>query len=249
MSQRLTNKIALITGGSSGIGLATAKLFAKEGATVIISGRRQKELDQAAREIGHNSVAIPCDVTKVTELGNLFAEIKQKYGHLDIVFANAGALRINTVEDTTEEEYSQVFDTSVKGSIFTVQKALPLLSNGASIILNSAAIANQGIQGLALNSAAKAAVRSLARTLTMELKDRNIRVNVVSPGSVVTPILDAAGITMDTANKITDGGAKIPMGRPGTADEIAQAVLFLASDDSSYITGIDLAVDGGQAQV
>jgi len=236
MSQRLTNKIALITGGSSGIGLATAKLFAKEGATVIISGRRQKELDQAAREIGHNS-------------GNLFAEIKQKYGHLDIVFANAGALRINTVEDTTEEEYSQVFDTSVKGSIFTVQKALPLLSNGASIILNSAAIANQGIQGLALNSAAKAAVRSLARTLTMELKDRNIRVNVVSPGSVVTPILDAAGITMDTANKITDGGAKIPMGRPGTADEIAQAVLFLASDDSSYITGIDLAVDGGQAQV
>lgn len=248
MNQKLAHKIALITGGSSGIGLATAKLFAKEGATVIISGRRQKELDKAILEIGHD-IAIPCDVTVVAELSNLFEEIKQKYGRLDVVFANAGALRITTVEDTSEEDYDQVFGTSVKGSIFTVQKALPLLSNGASIILNSAAIATQGIKGLALNSAAKAAVRSLARTLTMELKDRDIRVNAVSPGSVVTPLLDAAGITMEKANTITDGGATIPMERPGTADEIAQAVLFLASADSSYITGIDLAVDGGQAQV
>ncbi len=245
----LVDKIALITGGSSGIGLATAKRFALEGAQVIITGRRQDELDRAVAEIGNDSIAIRSDVTSVAELEALFDKIGDTYGRVDMVFANAGSLRISEVKNVSESEYDQVFGSSVKGAIFTVQKALPLMQSGGVIILVSAAIAQQGIKGLGLNAAAKSAVRSLARTLTAELSGQGIRVNTLSPGTIATPLLSASGMSLERANEITDGGAPIPMGRVGTVEEAAAAALFLASSDSSYITGIDLAVDGGQAQI
>jgi NAD(P)-dependent dehydrogenase (short-subunit alcohol dehydrogenase family) len=249
MSSKLQGKIALITGGGSGIGLATAKTFAAEGAKVIIVGRRKAELASAAQSLGDNTTALMADITDLASLDWLFAEVKTRFGRLDIVFANAGVLHIGELATITEKDYHRVLDTNLKGTLFTVQKALPLLAEGASVILNAAAIASKGVRGLALNAAAKSAVRSLARTLTAELADRHIRVNALSPGSIATPILDAARISLDDANSITKGGAPIPMGRVGSAEELAAAVLFLASDESSYITGIDLAVDGGQAQV
>jgi len=249
MSGNLQGKIAVITGGSSGIGLAAAKLLSKEGAAVTIVGRRESELQAAAKEIGGDVSIFAADVTKPDDLKRLAQELTDSGKHVDIVFANAGVLHIGRLESITEADYYRVFDTSVKGALFTVQALSPLLSNGASVILNAAAIAGKGITGLALNAAAKSGVRSLARTLAAEFAERSIRVNALSPGSVVTPILEAAQIDMQEANEITKGGAPIALQRPGTVEEIANAVLFLASDASSYITGIDLPVDGGQAQL
>jgi NAD(P)-dependent dehydrogenase (short-subunit alcohol dehydrogenase family) len=247
---KLKGKIALITGGNSGIGLATAKQFVDEGAYVFISGRRDRELAAAVKEIGQNVSGVQGDVSNLGDLDRLFAQIKREKGKLDIVFANAGAARFARLGTITEELFDSIFNTNVKGLLFTVQKALPLLPDGASIILNSSVVGSKGLSMNSVYSATKAAVRSFARTWTTDLKDRRIRVNAVSPGSIDTPGLSdllASSEAGDQRKKMII--AAVPLGRLGTPDEIAKAVVFLASDDSSYITGIELFVDGGFAQV
>jgi NAD(P)-dependent dehydrogenase (short-subunit alcohol dehydrogenase family) len=247
---KLEGKIALITGGNSGIGLATAKQFVNEGAYVFISGRRDRELAAAVKEIGRNVSGVQGDVSNLGDLDRLFAQIKREKGKLDIVFANAGAARFARLGTITEELFDSIFNANVKGLLFTVQKALPLLPDGASIILNSSVVGSKGLSMNSVYSATKAAVRSFARTWTTDLKDRRIRVNAVSPGSIDTPGLSdllASSEAGDQRKKMII--TAVPLGRLGTPDEIAKAVVFLASDDSSYITGIELFVDGGFAQV
>ncbi|MGZ4978460.1 MAG: glucose 1-dehydrogenase [Methylobacter sp.] len=247
---KLSGKIAVITGGNSGIGLATAKLFANEGATVVITGRRQAELDAAVAEIGSNAVGIQGDVSKLADLDKLYAEVKNQFGHIDIVFANAGIAELAPIGLITEEHFDKVFGINVKGLLFTVQKALPLLVDGGSIILNSSAANTLALEGFAVYSATKAAVRSFARTWTNELKERKIRVNVVSPGPVETPIFDKMGLSEQQIDEFgTNIATQVPLGRFGRPEEIAQAVLFLASSDSSYVAGVDLYVDGGMVAV
>jgi NAD(P)-dependent dehydrogenase (short-subunit alcohol dehydrogenase family) len=247
---KLEGKIALITGGNSGIGLAAAKQFVNEGAYVFISGRRDRELAAAVKKIGRNVSGVQGDVSNLGDLDRLFAQIKREKGKLDIVFANAGAARFARLGTITEEFYDSIFNTNVKGLLFTVQKALPLLPDGASIILNSSVVGSKGLSMNSVYSATKAAVRSFARTWTTDLKDRRIRVNAVSPGSIDTLGLSdllASSEAGDQRKKMIV--TAVPLGRLGTPDEIAKAVVFLASDDSSYITGIELFVDGGFAQV
>jgi NAD(P)-dependent dehydrogenase (short-subunit alcohol dehydrogenase family) len=247
---KLEGKIALITGGNSGIGLATAKQFVNEGAYVFITGRREPELAAAVREIGKNVTGVQGDVSNLGDLDRLFAQIKREKGRLDIVFANAGFARYAALGSITEELYDSTFDINVKGVLFTVQKALPLLSDGASIILNASIVASKGFSSNSVYSATKAAVRSFGRTWTTDLKDRRIRVNAVSPGSIDTPGLSdlLASSEVGEQRKAMISNA-VPLGRFGTPDEIAKAVVFLASDDASYITGTELFVDGGIAQV
>jgi NAD(P)-dependent dehydrogenase (short-subunit alcohol dehydrogenase family) len=247
---RLEGKIALITGGNSGIGLATAKQFVNEGAHVYISGRRDTELAAAVKEIGKNVTGIQGDVSNLGDLDRLFAQIKREKGKLDIVFANAGVAAYAPFGKITEEHYDSIFGINVKGLLFTVQKALPLLPDGASIILNASIVASKGLSANSVYSATKAAVRSFARTWTTDLKDRRIRVNAVSPGPIETPGLDdllASAEGGEQRRKMIT--SIVPLGRFGTPNEIAKAVVFLASDDSSYITGTELFVDGGFAQV
>jgi len=247
---KLSGKIAVITGGNSGIGLATAKLFAKAGATVIITGRRQAELDAAVAEIGGNAIGVQGDVSKLIDLDKLYAEIKAKFGHIDIVFANAGISEVSPIGYITEEHFDKVFGINVKGLLFTVQKALPLLVDGGSVILNSSVANTVGFEGIGVYSATKAAVRSFARTWTTELKARKIRVNVVSPGPVETPIINKMGLSAEQIETFsTNITSQVPLGRFALPDEIAQAVLFLASSDSSYVAGVDLYVDGGMVAV
>jgi NAD(P)-dependent dehydrogenase (short-subunit alcohol dehydrogenase family) len=243
---RLTNKTALITGGNSGIGLATAKRFVEEGAYVFITGRRAPELNAAVKEIGRNVTGVQGDVANLANLDGLFAQIKREKGKLDIVFANAGFSKWGPLGKITEEDYDSLFNSNVKGLLFTVQKALPLMPDGASIILNASIVASKGLPEWSVYSATKAAVRSFARTWTTDLKDRRIRVNAVSPGFTDTPpwhSIDAAEQRMKTISN------SVPLGRYGTTDEIAKAVVFLASDDSGYIMGTELFVDGGFAQI
>ena len=243
---KLEGKIALITGGNSGIGLATAKQFVTEGAFVFITGRRDQELARAVKEIGINVTGVQGDVSNLVDLDRLFAQIEQEKGKLDIVFANAGAAQFAPFGKITEEHYDALFDSNVKGLLFTVQKALPLLPDGASIILNASIVASKGLGANSVYSATKAAVRSFARTWTMDLKDRRIRVNAVSPGYTDTPPWHS----IEGADQLMKNiSTSVPLGRFGTPDEIAKAVVFLASDDSSYITGTELFVDGGFAQV
>jgi NAD(P)-dependent dehydrogenase (short-subunit alcohol dehydrogenase family) len=247
---KLEEKIALITGGNSGIGLATAKQFVNEGAHVFITGRRDPELAIAVKEIGRNVTGVQGDVSNLDDLDRLFAQIKQEKGKLDIVFANAGMAKYAALGKITEELYDLTFDINIKGLLFTVQKALPLLPDGASIILNASIVASKGLSSNSVYSATKAAVRSFARTWTTDLKARRIRVNVVSPGSTDTPGLSdllASGEAGQERLKMISN--TVPLGRLGRPDEIAKAVVFLASDDSSYITGTELFVDGGFAQV
>jgi NAD(P)-dependent dehydrogenase (short-subunit alcohol dehydrogenase family) len=247
---KLDGKIALITGGNSGIGLATAKRFVNEGANVFITGRREPELAAAVNEIGKNVTGVPGDVSNLADLDRLFAQIKQEKGRLDIVFANAGIAKYARFGTVTEEFYNSIFDINVKGLFFTVQKALPLLPDGASIILNASIVGSKGLSSNSVYSATKAAVRSFARTWTTDLKDRRIRVNAVSPGSTDTPGFDQLLGSSETGKeRLKMIPNLVPLGRLGTSDEIAKAVLFLASDDSSYITGTELFVDGGFAQV
>jgi NAD(P)-dependent dehydrogenase (short-subunit alcohol dehydrogenase family) len=248
---KLDGKIALITGGNSGIGLATAKRFVAEGAYVFITGRREAELAAAVRDVGRNVTGVQGDVADLGALDRLFAEIKREKGQLDILFANAGVAKYETLGNITEELFDTHFDINVKGVLFTVQKALPLLVDGASIILNASIVASKGLASNSVYSATKAAVRSFARTWTTDLRPRRIRVNAVSPGSTDTP-----GFSNLLASSSSVGEQRramlanvIPLGRLGTSDEIARAVVFLASDDSSYITGIELFIDGGFAQV
>jgi NAD(P)-dependent dehydrogenase (short-subunit alcohol dehydrogenase family) len=246
----LKGKLPSVTGGSSGIGLATAKEFVNQGAYVFITGRREAELARAAKEIGRNVTGVQGDVSNLGDLDRLFAQIKREKGKLDIVFANAGVAKYASLGTITEELYDSIFDINVKGLLFTVQKALPLLPDGASIILNASIVASKGFSANSVYSATKAAVRSFARTWTTDLKDRGIRVNAVSPGTIDTPglsdLLASSEIGEQRKTMISN---TVPLGRFGTPDEIAKAVVFLASDDSSYITGIELFVDGGIAQV
>jgi NAD(P)-dependent dehydrogenase (short-subunit alcohol dehydrogenase family) len=247
---KLEGKIALITGGNSGIGLATAKRFVNEGAYVFLTGRREPQLAEAAKEIGRNVTGVQGDVSNLGDLDRLFVQIKRDKGKLDIVFANAGVAKFAAFGTITEEFYDSIFNINVKGLLFTVQKALPLLPDGASIILNASIVASKGLPMNSVYSATKAAIRSFARTWTTDLKDRRIRVNAVSPGSIDTPGLSdllASSETGEQRKKMISNST--PLGRFGTPDEIAKAVVFLASDDSSYVTGTELFVDGGFAQV
>ena len=247
---KLEGKIALITGGNSGIGLATAKQFVNEGAYVFITGRREAELAAAKKQIGKNATAIQGDVSNLADLDRLFAQIKKEKGKIDIVFANAGIARYAPLGTITEDFFNSIFDINVKGVLFTVQKSLSLLRDGGSIILNASIVASKGLSSNSVYSATKAAVRSFARTWTTDLKDRRIRVNAISPGPIDTPGLSellASSETGEQRKKMIS--TTVPLGRFGRPEEIAKAVVFLASDDASYITGIELFVDGGFAQV
>lgn len=247
---KLDGKIALITGGNSGIGLATAKRFVNEGAYVFITGRRDAELATALKEIGTDVTGVQGDVSNLGDLDRLFAQIKREKGKVDILFANAGIAKYAALGKISEELYDSIFSTNVKGLVFTVQKALPLLPDGASIILNASIVASKGLASNSVYSATKAAVRSFARTWTTDLRDRRIRVNAVSPGSTDTPGLNQLLASSETGQqRLKMISNTVPLGRLGTPDEIAKAVVFLASDDSSYITGTELFVDGGFAQV
>jgi len=247
---RLEGKVALITGGTSGIGLATAKQFVDEGASVYVTGRRDKELAAAVKEVGKNVTGIQGDVSNLGDLDRLFAQIKREKGKLDIVFANAGVAKFAAFGTITEELYDWTFDINVKGLLFTAQKALPLLPDGASIILNSSVVGSKGLPINSVYSATKAAIRSFARTWTTDLKDRRIRVNAVSPGSIDTPGLSGLLGSSETGQqRLKMISNNVPLGRLGTPDEIAKAVVFLASDDASFVTGAELFVDGGFAQV
>jgi len=247
---KLEGKIALITGGNSGIGLATAKRFVNEGAFVFITGRREPELAAAVKEIGKNVTGVQGDVANLADLDRLFAQIEREKGKLDVVFANVGVAKYAPFGTITEEHYDSIFNINVKGLLFTVQKALPLLSDGASIILNASIVASKGFSSNSVYSATKAAVRSFARTWTSDLKERRVRVNAVSPGPIETPGLnDLVSSTGAGEERLKMLSNSVPLGRLGTPDEIAKAVVFLASEDSSYVTGTELFVDGGFAQV
>jgi NAD(P)-dependent dehydrogenase (short-subunit alcohol dehydrogenase family) len=247
---KLEGKVALITGGNSGIGLATAKQFVNEGAYVFITGRREAELAAAKKQIEKNVTAIQGDVSNLDDLDRLFAQIRKEKGKIDIVFANAGVARYAPLGTITEDFFDSIFDINVKGVLFTVQKALPLLRDGGSIILNASIVGSKGLSSNSVYSATKAAVRSFARTWTTDLKDRGIRVNAISPGPIDTPGLSellASSETGEQRKKMISN--TVPLGRFGKPEEIAKAVVFLASDDASYITGIELFVDGGFAQI
>ena len=247
---KLEGKIGLVTGGTSGIGLAAAKRFVDEGAYVFITGRRESELRTAVKEISRNVTGVQGDVSKVDDLDRLFYRIKQEKGTLDVVFANAGIAKYARLGTITEEFYDSIFDINVKGVVFTVQKALPLLPDGASIVLNSSMVGSKGLPSTSAYSVTKAAIRSFARTWTTDLKERHIRVNAISPASIDTPGLGdllASSETGEQRKKMIFN--TVPLGRFGTPDEIARAVVFLASADSSYITGTEVFVDGGFAQV
>lgn len=250
MSKKLEGKIALVTGGSTGIGLATAKQFVAEGAYVYITGRRQPELDAAVKTIGSNVTAIRADASILADLDRLYAQIKQEKGRLDVLFANAGGGEFAAIGSITEEHFDKTFNTNVKGLLFTVQKALPLIPNGGAIVLNASIVSVKGMPGFGVYSATKAAVRSFARTWTNELKDRQIRVNVVSPGPIDTP--GVAGLVQTEEERkglFAQLTSIVPLGRIGQPEEIAKTVVFLASDDASFIAGVELFVDGGAVQV
>ena len=247
---KLDGKVALVTGGNSGIGLATAQEFVAEGAYVFITGRREAELAAAVKEIGKNVNGIRADVSNSGDLDQLFSRIKNEKGKLDIVFANAGVAKYAALGHITEELYDSIFDVNVKGVLFTVQKALPLIPEGGSIILNASIVGSKGLPANSVYSATKAEVRSFARTWTTDLRDRHIRVNVVSPGSTDTPGLsELFGSSEVGQQRLKMISSLVPLGRLAKPKEIARAVVFLASDDSSYITGTELFVDGGFAQV
>jgi NAD(P)-dependent dehydrogenase (short-subunit alcohol dehydrogenase family) len=250
MAGLLESKVAVITGGATGIGLATAKRFVAEGAYVFITGRRKAELEAAVKEIGDHAAGVAGDVSNLADLDRLFARIKEQKGRLDVLFANAGIAKYATLGQITEDLYDAIFNVNVKGVLFTVQKALPLMPDGSSIILNASIVASKGLSSNSVYSATKAAIRSFARTWTTDLKSRRIRVNAISPGTIDTPGLNnllASGEAGQERKKMIS--TAIPLARLGKPDEIAAAVVFLASDDASYITGTELFIDGGFAQV
>ena len=247
---KLSGKVAVITGGSSGIGLATAKKFVEEGAYVFITGRGQPQLDKAKAVIGKNVTAVRADVSKLEDLDQLYRIVRESKGGVDIVFANAGFVEHQTIDVVTPDHFDKTFNINVRGVLFTVQKALPLMRKGGSIILTASIVAVKGLPAHGVYGATKAAVRSFARTWTAELKNRGIRVNTLSPGATDTPIIDGQFTTKEQADAAKASfAAATPMGRLGHPEELAAAALFLASDDSSFITGVDLQVDGGLVQV
>jgi NAD(P)-dependent dehydrogenase (short-subunit alcohol dehydrogenase family) len=247
---RLQGKVAVVTGGNSGIGLATAKRLQEEGARVAISGRSKKTLDEAVKTLGNGVVAVEADVARLTDLDRLYAEISQKLGKIDVLFVNAGVAKFAPLAETSESVYDEQFDINIKGAYFTIQKALPFLNDGASIILNTSVADSQGNAGTSAYSATKAALRSLARTAAAELVGRGIRVNAVAPGPIVTPIFGRTGLTKEAFDEFAKAVvARVPMKRFGQPEEVAAAVAFLASQDASYITGIEINVDGGRGQI
>jgi NAD(P)-dependent dehydrogenase (short-subunit alcohol dehydrogenase family) len=250
--KKLEGKVAVITGGSSGIGLATAQRFvSEEGAYVFITGRRQSELDAAVKQIGKNNVTgVQGDVSNLADLDRLYATVKEQKGRIDILFANAGVGEFAPLGEISETHFDKTFGINVKGLLFTVQKALPLFQDGGSIILNASIASSKGFETSTVYSATKAAIRSFARTWTVDLKHRKIRVNAISPGPIDTPIFSSVIQNEEEIEQIKASlVASVPMGRMGSPDEVAKAVSFLASDDSSYVTGIELFVDGGMAQI
>jgi NAD(P)-dependent dehydrogenase (short-subunit alcohol dehydrogenase family) len=250
MSKRFEGKVVVITGGNSGIGLATAKLFHDEGAKVAISGRDQKTLDEAVKIIGAGTLAVKADVAKLADIDSFYSQAAAKFGKFDVIFANAGVAKFAPASATSEQLFDETFDINVKGLYFTLQKALPHLNDNAGIVLNASVVSTKGSPATTVYSASKAAVRSLARTFAAELVERGIRVNVVSPGPITTPIFGRTGLPQaaidDFANHVK---ASVPMKRFGTPEEVGHAVLFLASSEASYITGVDLNVDGGFGQI
>lgn len=249
MSKKLEGKVALVTGGTSGIGLASAQDFAKQGATVFITGRRQAELDAAVALIGGGVVGIRADIANLADLDHMFAEIKAKAGRLDVLFANAGGGDMMPLSAVTEEHFDRIFSSNVRGTLFTVQKALPLLKDGSSIILTASTTSVKGTENFSVYSASKAAVRNFARTWLIELKPRNIRVNAISPGPVNTPGLAELVPAEHQASLLAHLATLVPIGRLGQPSEVAKTVTFLASDDSTFINGAEIFVDGGIAQI
>ncbi|NRB47433.1 MAG: glucose 1-dehydrogenase [Saprospiraceae bacterium] len=247
---KLENKIAVITGGNSGIGLATAKLFHQEGAKVIITGRRKEVVERAAEEIGENAIGIASDTASLGDIDQLYTVIQDQYGRIDILFLNAGIAKFEPMEVVTEERFDELSNTNFKGLFFNAQRAVPLMGAGGSIIITTSAAGQIGSANMSVYGATKAAARSLARTLSGDLLPKGIRVNGISPGPIDTPIMEKVGIPPEALAAAKSGfAAENPMKRIGKADEIAKAALFLASDDSSYIAGVDLAVDGGLTQL
>jgi NAD(P)-dependent dehydrogenase (short-subunit alcohol dehydrogenase family) len=248
--KRLEGKVAVITGGNSGIGLATAKRLQEEGARVAIAGRSRKTLDEAVKTIGNGVLAVQADVAKLRDVDKLYAEVSEKLGKIDVLFVNAGVVRFAPIAETSESAYDEQFDINAKGAYFTIQKALPFLNDGASVILNTSVADSKGTVGASAYSASKAALRSLARTAAAELVERGIRVNTVAPGPIVTPIFGRTGLPKETAEEFANAlVAKLPMKRFGQPEEVAATVAFLASQDASYITGVEINVDGGMGQI
>ena len=248
--KRLEGKVAVVTGGNSGIGLATAKRLLDEGARVAIAGRDQKTLSEAVRTLGRDVLAVRTDVAHLREIDKLYAEVSQKLGKIDVLFVNAGVAKFAPLADMTESLYDETFDINTKGAYFTIQKALPYLNDGAAIILNTSVAGQTGAANTSAYSATKAALRSIARTAAAELVDRGIRVNVVAPGPIETPIIGRTGLPQEVVAEFAKTiVAKVPMKRFGKAEEVAGVVAFLASPDASYITGVEINVDGGMGQV
>lgn len=247
---KLTGKVAVITGGNSGIGLATAKEFAEQGAQIVISGRDQKTLDEAARELGPEVLAVRADVAKLGDLDKLFAAVRGRFGRIDVLFVNAGIGKFMPFGAVSEEFYDDTLDVNLKGAFFTIQKALPLLTDGASIVLNTSINAHMGMPNSSVYSASKAGLLSLARTLSAELVGRNIRVNAISPGPVTTPILERMGMPAEVLEQTRQSiVSQVPMKRFGRPEEIAKTALFLASSDSSFLLGTEIVADGGMTQL
>jgi NAD(P)-dependent dehydrogenase (short-subunit alcohol dehydrogenase family) len=247
---RFTNKVVVITGGTSGIGLAAARQFVKEGANVVVTGRNSRSVSDAQKELGAKGIAISADVTKSTDLDTLFKQVREKYGQIDVLYVNAGIAKLGSVAETTEEVFDEIVDANFRGAYFTVQKALPLMNDGGAIVFTTSWFDEAGVAGTSAVSASKAALRNLTRTLASELIDRNIRVNAVSPGVIETPLLGKLGLPEAAAREL--GNAllqQIPAKRFGKPEEVATAVAFLASDHASYITGVELAVDGGRTHL
>jgi NAD(P)-dependent dehydrogenase (short-subunit alcohol dehydrogenase family) len=248
--KRLEGKVAVVTGGNSGIGLASAKRLKEEGARVVIAGRSQKTLDEAAKTLGKDVLAIQADVSRLPDIDKIYSAVEKKFGKIDVLFVNAGVAKFAPFSQTTEAIFDENFSTNVKGAYFTIQKAIPHLNDGASIILNTSVAGIKGTAGTSAYSATKAALRSLARTSAAELAGRGIRVNAVAPGPIVTPIFGRTGLPQEAVDEfIKNVGASVPMKRMGQPEEVAGAVAFLASSDSSYITGEELHVDGGLGQI
>ena len=248
--KRFEGKVVVVTGGNSGIGLAAAKRLSEEGARVAISGRSKKTLDEAVKIIGKGGLAVQADVAKLTDIDKFFAEVSRNLGKIDVLFVNAGIAKFVPLAETSESVYDEQFDINVKGAYFTIQKALPFLNDGASIVLNTSVVGNKGSAGASAYAATKAAMRSLVRTSEAELVARGIRVNAVAPGPIVTPIFEKTGLSKEAMDDFAKGVIeRIPMKRFGQPEEVAAAVAFLASQEASYITGVELNVDGGYGQI